>query len=51
MTRKDGLFQALTGLIQVVTLILFVHCLQAALGLVVKALSLFVLFTQPSDLI
>lgn len=45
--RKDGLFQAITGLFQVVTLILLVHCFQMALGLAVKVLSLCLLLTHP----
>jgi hypothetical protein len=53
MKRKqtDSLFQALTGLVQVVTMILFIHCLQAALGLVAKVLSLFIVFHRPVGLI
>lgn len=49
--EKKNLFHALTGLVQVVTLILFVHCLQAVLGLLVKILSLFLLSPRPAVLI
>lgn len=51
LKRKDGLFKALTKLVQVVTLILFVHCLQAIFGLLVKILSLFLLSPRPAGLL
>lgn len=53
MTRekKDGLFQALTGLVQVVTLILLIHAVQAALSIIFGILKLFLWSSHPANLI
>lgn len=49
--RKDGLFKALTGLVQVVTLILLIHAVQAALAVIFGMLQIFLWSTHPASLI